>query len=212
MKDIAIYGAGGFGREIACILQKINEQNLTWNLIGFFDDGIPKGSRNEYGVILGGIQEVNKWTTSIHIVLAFGNGSMVEKIVGKISNPNVYFPNICYQVWFADQYSIYMGKGNIILGGTCLSCGIHLGDFNVFNGFANIGHDVKINSYNTFMPGVTISGETVIGNNNLFGVNSIVIQQLKIGDGLRLGAGAVLMTNPKEYATYLGNPAKIFKY
>ena len=39
MKDIAIYGFGGFGREVACVIQAINEIEPTWNLIGFFDDG-----------------------------------------------------------------------------------------------------------------------------------------------------------------------------
>ena len=37
MKDIAIYGAGGFGKEVACLIKRINEQEPTWNLIGFFD-------------------------------------------------------------------------------------------------------------------------------------------------------------------------------
>jgi sugar O-acyltransferase (sialic acid O-acetyltransferase NeuD family) len=212
MKNIAIYGAGGLGRELYCILFKMNREKLQWNFSGFFDDGIPKGTRNEYGVILGGIQELNEWSTPIHIVLAFGDGHTIEKVSQKINNPNVDYPNICYQVWFADKHNISMGKGNIILGGSCLSCGIQLGDFNVLNGFANIGHDVKIGSFNTFMPGVIISGETVIGNNNFFGIGSIVIQQLKIGNGTRLGGGGVLMTKPKEHSTYLGNPAKIFKY
>ena len=36
---IAIYGAGGLGREIACVLKKINMVTPTWNLLGFFDDG-----------------------------------------------------------------------------------------------------------------------------------------------------------------------------
>ena len=39
MKDIAIYGFGGFGREVACVIQAINEIEPTWNLVGFFDDG-----------------------------------------------------------------------------------------------------------------------------------------------------------------------------
>ncbi|MDR1459358.1 MAG: serine acetyltransferase, partial [Bacteroidales bacterium] len=47
MKDIAIYGAGGLGREIACLIRHINENEPTWNLIGFFDDGKAKGSSNE---------------------------------------------------------------------------------------------------------------------------------------------------------------------
>lgn len=212
MKDIAIYGAGGFGREIYCILNKMNKEEVQWNFLGFFDDGIPKGPCNEYGAVLGGIQELNDWPTSIHIVLAFGEGHIVQKVSQKITNPNVNFPNICYFVWYADKFNLHMGKGNIILGGSCLSCGIQLGDFNVLNGFVNIGHDVKIGSYNTFMPSVTISGETVIENNNFFGIGSTVIQQLKIGNGIRLGAGGVLMTKPKENSTYLGNPAKIFKY
>ena len=62
------------------------------------------------------------------------------------------------------------------------------------------------------MPGVRISGETTIGDGNLFGVNSIVLQQLKIGSGVRLGAGSVLMHKPKANSLYIGNPAKIFKY
>ena len=44
MKKIAIYGAGGFGREVACLLNKINEVKLTWELIGFFDDGLAIGT------------------------------------------------------------------------------------------------------------------------------------------------------------------------
>lgn len=53
MKDIAIYGAGGFGREVACLLRRINEQAPQWNLIGFFDDDITLiGTQNEYGEVL----------------------------------------------------------------------------------------------------------------------------------------------------------------
>lgn len=35
MNDIAIYGAGGFGKEIACLIYWINEVKPQWNLIGF---------------------------------------------------------------------------------------------------------------------------------------------------------------------------------
>ena len=38
MKDIAIFGAGGFGREVACLIKRINEKEPTWRFIGFFDD------------------------------------------------------------------------------------------------------------------------------------------------------------------------------
>ena len=56
MQDIAIYGAGGFGKEVACILNKINEIQPTWNLVGFFDDGVSKGTPiSHFGPVLGRI-------------------------------------------------------------------------------------------------------------------------------------------------------------
>ena len=39
MTDIAIYGAGGFGKEVACLIERLNARRSTWNFIGFFDDG-----------------------------------------------------------------------------------------------------------------------------------------------------------------------------
>ena len=62
MNDIAIYGAGGFGREVACLLKLINEQKPTWNLVGFFDDGKEFGYKTEYGSVLGGIKEPVSYT------------------------------------------------------------------------------------------------------------------------------------------------------
>lgn len=35
MKKIAVYGAGGFGREVACMLRHINNITPTWDLVGF---------------------------------------------------------------------------------------------------------------------------------------------------------------------------------
>ena len=46
MKEIAIFGAGGFGREIACIINQINQANHCWKFIGFFDDGIEINTLN----------------------------------------------------------------------------------------------------------------------------------------------------------------------
>ena len=39
MEKIVIYGAGGFGRELAYLIELINEKKPTYDLIGFIDDG-----------------------------------------------------------------------------------------------------------------------------------------------------------------------------
>lgn len=214
MKDIAIYGAGGLGREIACLLRSINDSMVEpqWNLIGFFDDGLPKDSCNKYGKILGGIDDLNQWKEDLAVVIAIGNSTIIKKIVGNIDNNLIYFPNIIHATSFADKKAVCMGKGNIITRGCHISCDVCIGDFNIMNGSVVFGHDVKIGSYNTFMPAVRISGGVLIGDENFFGVNSIILQQLTIGNHVRLGAGSVLMHKPKDGSLYIGNPAKLFKY
>ena len=40
MKDIIIIGAGGIGREVIFIIEEINKQTPTLNILGFIDDNI----------------------------------------------------------------------------------------------------------------------------------------------------------------------------
>lgn len=211
MRDIAIYGAGGFGREIACAIHRFNIQKATWNLVGFFDDGIIKGSHNEYGEIIGGLEELNRWDKSIDVLIAIGTSSIRKSIYEKIDNDLIHFPNFILDFACADSENYYLGKGNIVLGGF-FSCNVQISNFNVFNGGVVLGHDDEIGSYNTFMPGTRISGSVKIGDENFFGVGSIVLQELHIGNRVRIGAGSVLMRKTKDDNLYIGNPAKIFKY
>lgn len=210
MRKIAIYGAGGFGREIACLLRIINEENPTWNLIGFFDDGIEKGTQiSHFGKVLGGIEELNSWPEDLSVALTIGNPKIVRAVVSKITNPNVQFPNIIAPtVYFADKETFKIGKGNIIQKHCSFSCDVSIGDFNVMDGADVFGHDDVVGSFNVFMPAMRISGEVTIGDGNFFGVGSIILQQIKIGNDVRLGAGSVLMTRPKDGILYMGNPAR----
>lgn len=210
MKTIALYGAGGFGREIACLLNKINEIEQTWELIGFFDDGIEKGTRvSHFGEVLGGLSELNSYPKELSVAITVGNPKVVAAIVSKITNPYIDFPNIIAPtVYFSDPETFKIGKGNIIQKQCSFSCDVTIGDFNIMDGADVFGHDDVIGSFNTFMPAMRISGEVTIGNYNFFGVGSIILQQIKIGDAIRLGAGSVLMRKPKPGCLYIGNPAK----
>lgn len=215
MKDIAIYGAGGFGKEVACLIKRINEKEPTWNLIGFFDDDPTlKGKMvSHYAPCLGGIEVLNAYPNPLCITVPIGNPAKVRSIVEKVTNQKVEFPNLIHPSFIiADSESFTIGRGNIIQGDCSASCDVCFGDFNVLNGSVAFGHDAKVGSYNTFMPGTRISGEVHIGDENFFGVGSIVLQQLKIGNCFRLGAGSVLMTKPKDDALYIGNPATRFKF
>lgn len=209
MKNIAIFGAGGFGREVACLIDMINRETPTWNLIGFFDDNAKlKGTSNEYGKVLGGMSELNSWQGPLSVAIAIGNPTTVKKVAKKI-DPRFDFPNLfAPRTVFLDKNNIKFGKGNIVCVGCFFSINVQVGDFNTFNNFISIGHDVRIGNYNSLMPASRLSGEVKMGDENLIGCAAVVLQQLKIGNKTKIGANSTLMGKTKDGHTYLGNPAK----
>lgn len=212
MKDIAVFGAGGFGREVANLIRRINEASEipVWNFIGFFDDNASLwGAINEYGKVLGGTKDLNELTDELCLAIGIGSPNAVKAIVGKISNPKVDFPNLIDPtVLIADQNNYSMGKGNIFTSRCTISIAVKIGDFNIFNNGTVLGHDDNIGNYNSFMPNVNISGGVTIGDCNFFGVKSTVLQYLKVGNNVKIGANSLMMRNSKDGVLYLGVPAK----
>lgn len=213
MKDIAIYGFGGFGREIASIIKSINTIEPTWNIIGFFDDDQSKlGLENEYGKVLGGIDFVNSYDKELSVVMAIASPNVLEKIITNINNPNLSFPNIIAPtVFFFDKETFNIGYGNVICHHCRVSTDVTMGNFNLINGCCSFGHDVKLGNYNMMQPETRVSGETTIGNKNFFGVRCTILQGLKIGNETRIGAGSFIIRKTKDGQTYFGNPAKMLK-
>lgn len=212
MKDIAIYGAGGLGREIASLFLCISSWKNKWHFIGFFDDN-PSTTSNNLGSYLGGIEKLNAWNSELDIVLCFGNPNTIKTVFSKITNPLISFPNIITPgVWISDSTNFELGIGNIIVGNCEFTTNIHIGNFNLFNGSVVVGHDTHIGDFNVFMPACRISGEVKIGNECVFGALSFVHQQLTIPDNVTLSPLSSLLSRPKFGNTYIGNPAKIFRY
>ena len=212
MKKIAIIGAGGFGREVACLINAINEKIKEWDFIGFFDDVKDIGYENEYGKVLGRIKDLNSYPESLGVVIAIAKPSAIEVIVKSITSPNIYFPNlIAPNVIFFDKNNISLGRGNIISFGCSISCNVHIGNFNILNCCILIGHDTKIGDYNAIMPSTNISGNVTMGERNFLGVSSVILEKLTIGNDTTIGANSLICRNTKDKNTYIGNPASIVK-
>lgn len=209
VKDILIYGFGGFGREVACVIRHINEVEPTWNIVGFIDDGVEVGTECKYGKVLGNLEKLNTWATPVSVAIAVGSPKYLELLPSQITNPLVNFPNIIApNVFYFDKESVKMGKGNIVTFGCRFSCNVQIGDFNILDGCISYGHDVIVGNYNMMFPEVRVSGQTTIGDKNYFGSRCFIAQCLKIGDKNRFGAGAYILRKIKDGGLYMGNPAR----
>ncbi|MDT3387054.1 MAG: acetyltransferase [Bacteroidota bacterium] len=213
MKDIAIFGVGGFGREVLALIQDINRVEPQWNIVGFFDDGYEKGLDINGYPTLGTAEDLNKWETEITVAISIGNPVIKKRILDKIHNPKVTYPTLIHpSVWIGDKNFVEIGKGGIFCAGVMITTNIIIKDFVILNLQCTVGHDTVINDYAAFMPSVNISGEVNIGEGVYVGTGAKIINQLEIGDYTIVGAGAVVSKTLPAHCTAVGVPAKPIKY
>ena len=88
---------------------------------------------------------------------------------------------------------------------------MHKGFGIVVNQFCRIGDNTCIQHGVTL--GTRISGidAPIIGKNCFIGAKATIIGNVRIGDGAKIGAGAVVISSIPSGATAVGNPARIVK-
>ncbi len=212
MKDIAIFGVGGFGREVLTVILDINKVEPQWSIVGFFDDGYEKGQIINGYPTLGTSDDLNKWETEIAIAVCIGNPVVKKRIVEKIDNPNVFFPSLIHPtVWIGDKNNVKIGQGCIITAGNLITTNIQIGDFVILNLGCTVGHDCIIKDYAAFMPSCNISGEVLVEEGVYCGTGVKIINQTSIGEYSTVGAGAVVTRPIPGNCTAVGIPAKVIK-
>lgn len=211
MKDIAIFGAGGFGREVLTLINHINaaSEEPKYNFIGFFDDGIDAGSYVNGFPLLGGLDTINRWDSELCLALAVGSSKTKKVLKEKIVNQLVSFPTLIHPtVLIGDNNSVSIGEGSIICAYCIITCDSVIDSFVTLNLACTVGHDTKIGKYSSFMPSVNISGEVAIGECVYVGTGAKIINRLSLGSYAIIGAGAVVTKSLPSNCTAVGVPAR----
>lgn len=210
MKDLYIIGAGGFGREVAWIVERINSIKPTWNLKGFIDDNetLWGSTEGEYQVF-GGCEYLSA-LEGVYAVCAVGSSNVRKKIIEKLKDTSVKFatlvdPSVLY------SNSVKIGEGAIVCAGTIITVDVNIGDHVIVNLDCTIGHDAVIDDFVTIYPSVNVSGNVLIGECSELGTGTQIIQGKKVISNTIIGAGAIVVKDCLESGTYVGSPAKKIK-
>lgn len=209
MKDLIIFGASGFGREVAWLVKRINSASQEWNILGFIDDddSLQNEIINGYQVI-GKTNDITKYTDAFY-VCAVGSSKIRQRIVENLKqiNPTIKFATLIDpSVEMSDMVEI--GEGTIICAHSILTVNISIGNHVIINLDCTVGHDAIIQDFTTLYPSVNVSGMTQIGVGCELGTGMQIIQGKTIGDFSIVGAGAVVVNDIDANCTAVGVPAK----
>lgn len=213
MKKLIIFGAGGFGREVAWAVERINQVSPTWDLLGFMDDddGIQGKKINGYPVL--GKTEAVKDYPDAWFVCAVASSRVREKIVRnmKTANPDIRFGTVI-DPGVERSDLVRIGEGTIICVHTILTVNISIGAHVIIDYDCTVGHDAVLEDYVTLYPSVNVSGTTHIGHAVELGTGLQIIQGKTVGDYSIVGAGSVIVKDIPANCTAVGSPAKPIKF
>lgn len=212
MKDIAIFGAGGFGREVLLLLHQINAYLPTWNILGFYDDNSTTPNVINQYPYLGTLADLNAITNPLYVAVAIGDPRTKSKIINQITSDCILFPVLIHPgVEQQDFHFIQIGEGSIICQGNILTTNIKIGKHVIINLGCTIGHDAIIKDFCSLMPRVNMAGNTFLNQEVYVGTNATILPGLTIGENSVIGAGAVVTKPIPASCTAVGVPAKILQ-
>jgi len=211
-RPIAIVGAGGFGREVAMLIEQINDHRQQWRIVGFYDDDPAVGPRVAGYSVLGAIDAIGREPDGLALAVACGAPRITESIVARIGRPPHSYPRLVHpSVQMARPDQLQIGAGTIICAGCVVTVDVTIGAHVVLNLMCTVGHDASIGDYSAFMPACRISGHVTIGRATYWGTGACIIDRKSVGDRAVIGAGAVVVRDIPADVTAVGVPARVIR-
>ncbi len=211
-EQIAIYGGGGFAREVAWLIQSCNREKKLYEVVCFIDDAVQLQGQVTNRIPVFSFEQAKSQFPGIGVVGAIGNPKTRQLVMEKsvqagFQTPTIIHPNVEYSEW------VEIGSGAVICAGNILTTNIKLGKQVQLNLDCTIGHDAILGDYTTLAPGVHVSGWVHFGKRVYVGTGAVIIngteeRPLIIEDDVVVGAGACVTKSVSTGLTVVGIPAK----
>lgn len=202
---LLIFGAGGFGREVAWLAGSA----LPGTVIEFVVDSPDylTGPVDGHPVRL--LSEVS--TVGAAYVVALGDPGTRRRAAQACERIDLVPVTLAHPgIDLHGRNTV--GDGTVLCAGAVLTTGVQLGSHVQLHVNSVVSHDVVVGAFTTVSPAATVAGHVVIGEGVFIGagatlVNGSAADPLVIGDGAVIGAGACVTAPVEPNAVVAGVPA-----
>lgn len=191
----AIYGAGGFGREVIPLV----------NRGVFFIDANKTGTINGYRVTS---EDEFLSHPEPYFNIAIADWKIRKEIAERLMAAGAE-PFCVIGEPFISLSLNTIGGGAIICPHSTITANATIGKFFHCNIYSYVAHDCKIGDYVTFAPRVNCNGNVTVEDYAYIGTGAFLRQGVTIGEGAVVGMGAVITKDVEPYTTVVGNPGRV---
>jgi len=204
---IAVYGGGGFAREVAWLAEACGHE-----VVCFIDDDPSKIGRTLNDIRVLSIEEAASAFTDAHVAAAIGSPKTRETVTRRAEQHGFRLATLVHPRVERSRW-VTFGDGAVICAGNILTTNITIGRHVQINLDCTIGHDVIMDDFATLAPGVHVSGWVTLGRRAYVGTGASIIngtedRPLVIGEDAVVGAGACVTRSVDPGVTAVGVPAR----
>lgn len=201
--DIAIYGPGGFGRELVNMAREIVAPSQG-SVVFLSDDAA------EIGTTVCGVPVLPAAGNTIPGVIAVADAPTRRRLAGQISATSLVSPT------HRRGPDVTVGNGAVFCDFTVITASARIGQHFHCNVYSYIAHDCVIGDFVTFAPNVSCNGNVLIEDDVYVGTGAVLRQgapgkPLRIGKGAVIGMGAVVTKDVPPGVVVVGNPARVME-
>ena len=209
-KTNALYGYGGFGREVMPILKNLYPDDR--NIFVVHKEFMPEQSSINSTEIISfeDFLDIPNHEKNITITIAdpIKRSALSKEIDShKITRKSIFSKNSLI------MDNVEISNGAIICPFVTLTSNIRIGQNFHANLYSYVAHDCIVGNNVTFAPSVKCNGNVIIEDNVFIGTGAIIKQGKKdnpivIGTNSIISSGSFVTKNVSESTTVFGNPAK----
>lgn len=107
--------------------------------------------------------------------------------------------------------SAKLAAGCQLLANSLVAAEVEMGEACIINHNANVDHECQLGHGVHIAPNATLCGCISLGDYSFVGAGAVILPRLKIGRGAVVGAGAVVTRDVPDFATVVGNPARLIR-
>lgn len=199
VKPLAIFGAGGHGREVACYARE-----LGWDVAGFVDDACLDQQVDGLPVLghLGALADPDAYAWLVAVGAAVSREAMHARL--RAAGASTFATLVHPTAWVA--LSAVIGPGCVVAPLALVAHGARVGANVLINNHASIGHDSVVGDHGVLCPYATTNGSVTLGPAVFLGTAAIVAPGRTVGSHSRLAAGALAREDVGAGSLVVGNP------
>ena len=212
MKELVIIGAGGFGGEVKEIIDRMNEKEPQYEVLGYVDDDPELLGVDFCGVkVLGGKDWLLDYAKDheVYALIAIASFRAKRKLDaifdGKVKWASAIDPSAT-----VSKYA-EIGPGAMIQENVYIGPYSKLGRHVAINTKSSCGHHAVYGDYVSVMSYSDVTGHVVLEDDVYIGSSVCIIPGITVGRQAVLGAGAVVLKDVPPGATVVWNPGKVIK-